>query len=79
MRMEGQLLTRLGRPAEGVELLEAARRADPDHPGMLYDLAVAYLALERTGEARRMAERLQEVRPDDPGALRLLDELGVAR
>ncbi len=73
MRMEGQLLTRLGHAGDGIPLLEMARRGDPDHPGVLYDLAVALLTRDRPDEARRVAEHLLEVRPGDPGALRLLE------
>lgn len=76
LRMEGQILTRLGRPADGVLRLELARRLEPDDPGVLYDLAVAYVALDRPDDARRVAEHLLEVRPGDAGALRLLERTG---
>jgi Flp pilus assembly protein TadD len=56
--------------------LELARRLEPDDPGVLYDLAVAYVALDRPDDARRVAEHLLEVRPGDAGALRLLERTG---
>jgi len=72
----GVALNSLGRPAEAVEALEAAQARHPFDRDLLFALATIERDRGNRDDARRWARRLAELNPADPGANRLLEELG---
>jgi adenylate cyclase len=71
----GGALAYLGRPDEGVGLIEKAIRLSPRDPVMhefLFDLGVAHFLAERYEEAIVWEKKSLQSRPDQPGAYRVL-------
>jgi tetratricopeptide (TPR) repeat protein len=71
----GGVLAQSGRPGAAVELLEEARTAGYDEPGIYVNLANAHLGLGRTFEAGRVLDEGVERHPESPI---LLHNLGLA-
>ena len=71
----GVLHTILGNTAEAVEQLEQARSLLPNHPHVLYHLAVAYVKGKKTPEAIAVLEDLLKKNPQDKRARALLKKL----
>jgi tetratricopeptide (TPR) repeat protein len=63
------LLIRAKNPQEALRHYEHLRGKDPDHPGMLLGLGKAYVALNRTDEAREVLDRLLARHPAYADAL----------
>jgi len=58
--------SRQGRWQESARNLEKAAILEPRYPKLLLDLENSYLVLRRFREAEQMADRLIELKPDDP-------------
>jgi tetratricopeptide (TPR) repeat protein len=71
----GVALHDLGRPADGIEALQAAHAARPSDADVLAALVVFCRDAGRLADARRYADRLVELQPDNPEARALLDGL----
>ena len=75
----GYALHRLKRYPESLAAFEKARQYGSD-PGVIYtNLAALYMEMDRVPEALQQANRLVELRPEDPDALALLAHLTIAR
>jgi adenylate cyclase len=71
----GRSLSYLGRPDEGVGLIEKAIRLSPHDPVMhefLFDLGVAHFLAERYEQAIVWERESLRARPDQPGVYRVL-------
>jgi adenylate cyclase len=71
----GGALSSLGRPDEGVGLIEKAIRLSPRDPAMhelLFDLGLAHFLAERYEEAIGWEKKSLQSRPHQPGAYRVL-------
>jgi len=71
----GRSLSYLGRPDEGVGLIEKAIRLSPHDPVMhefLFDLGVAHFLAERYEQAIVWERKSLRARPDQPGVYRVL-------
>jgi len=71
----GKLHTILGNMTEAVEQLEQARSLLPNHPTVLYHLAVAYAKGKKTSEAIAVLEDLLKKDPKHEKARALLNQL----
>jgi len=71
----GLLLYLHNREAEAEEQLATACRLAPNAPEFAMALALLYQKQERYGEALDQARRMLELRPEDPIARRLVDDL----
>jgi tetratricopeptide (TPR) repeat protein len=75
----GMLLCRSGRMDEGVERLRAALQADPEFVAAHYALAAALWQAGRREEAAAEYEEVLRLRPNDPAARKMLDQLRAGR
>ena len=85
----GATLTTAGRPDEGIPMVEKAMRLSPQDPLMnefLFTIGSAHFMAERYEEAIEYAQRSLDMKPDQPGAWRiiaaasaLLGKMGEAR
>jgi tetratricopeptide (TPR) repeat protein len=73
------LLVELGRPNEAVAVLEQARKLDPLHPDLLWELTHLLNLQGRTDEAFRTLDTLESVNPSLARGLELhlLSDLGA--
>jgi len=71
----GVALHAAGGPRRALDVLEAAWRRHPEDAELLFALATIARDAGDTAEARRFADRLAALRPDDPRARALLDSL----
>jgi tetratricopeptide (TPR) repeat protein len=74
----GLLAESRGRPAEGLELMQAAVRLQPSWPNLL-TLANAEYRQSRLDDARRHAEKLLAQSPDNVDGLRMLAQIELLR
>lgn len=65
-------LLREKRYAEAAAALQGMTQAYPDLPGPYLNLAIAYLRLDRAGEAEQPVRRALELKPNDAEAYNLL-------
>jgi tetratricopeptide (TPR) repeat protein len=76
----GELLLKVRRDAEAIDVFRAALRANPDYPLAWYELAFAFRVRGRLPEAVDAYERYIKLRPTDPdpyyGLARSLQKLG---
>jgi len=68
----GTVLIAQRRWAEGAELYENYQSEIERRPAVAFNLATCYLNLGRRDDARRLAQRYQQLRPNDPRGLLLL-------
>ena len=71
----GLALQKLGKAVEAERELLAAHRLLPHSPDFLHALAILYTQQKQWDKAVVCAERLLRLRPDDPGARALLQQL----
>ena len=69
----GMVLCRMGRTTEGLMLIEAAIRIRPDFAQAHFARGAALLQAGRVNEAVEEYNKLLELKPGDPSALRMLD------
>ena len=75
----GVVLCRSGRISEGIEHIEAAIREEPDSVYPHFALGTAFLQAGRRTEAVAEFEKVLQLRPNDPSARRMLDQIRAAR
>jgi tetratricopeptide (TPR) repeat protein len=69
----------VGRPADALEYLRAARNAGPASPELLFQLAEAELQAGRRDEARFTAQQALELQPGHTASLALLERIDLAQ
>jgi len=74
----GRLLCDRDRPAEAIPCFLAARQAQPDNVDLLCDLAAAYTMVGSYSEAEAIGRRLEQLAPQNPRVVDLLDRLRTA-
>src|SRR5712664_1445578 len=65
LQLTGSILSRQGKPEEGLRAQEQAVALDPRNPYMLSRLAISYECLRRYPEEKATLQRLLEITPDD--------------
>ena len=65
LQFTGSILSRQGKPEEGLRALEQAVALDPRNPYMLSGLAIRYECLRRYPEEKATLQRVLEITPDD--------------
>ncbi|MCS6917744.1 MAG: tetratricopeptide repeat protein, partial [Chitinophagales bacterium] len=75
LRPLGQILLKLGREPEGLEILEKVLALKPDDVETMQALADHYARQERWEEAEKWARKLQDKMPDNPDVLRPLGQI----
>jgi tetratricopeptide (TPR) repeat protein len=75
----GMILFRMGRAREGMERIDAAIRAKPDYAQAHFARGAALLQTGRRDEAAAEYERVLQLRPGDPSALRMLELIRTSR
>ena len=75
----GRALARVGRPADGVTLLEGAITLQPAEPGAYRELGMIHLATGNTAGAIRLFEKVLQLQPRSPDVQAELRRLRAAR
>lgn len=72
VHMEADLLRKLGRHQEAFNVLNAALKSNPEHPGLLYDVALAAEKVGRLQDMERHLKKLIQLQPDHAHAYNAL-------
>ena len=62
-RLAGEIYLRQGKILPAIDYLEKAHRKITDHPGLLYDLSVAYFQNHQIGKAEQLYKQLNRLCP----------------